>query len=188
MNQLILVKHSQPDIVPNVSAKEWHLSPTGQARCNPLAEKLTAFSPDVFFSSTEPKAIETAQLAAEQMNVSSSIVQGLHEHDRTGVGYLAREQFESSVKNFFGTPDRLVFGNETANQAFERFSQAVKTIELENPDKHIVIVAHGTVISLFVSRYNAIAPFLLWERLGLPSFVVLSQGQYELIKTVESIV
>jgi len=29
------------------------------------------------------------------------------------------------------------------------------------------------VLSLFVAHHNAIAPFDLWSRLGLPSYVVL---------------
>jgi len=40
-------------------------------------------------------------------------------------------------------------------------------------DKTVVIVAHGTVISLFISRLIGSSDWLLWNELGLPSFVVI---------------
>ncbi len=40
--------------------------------------------------------------------------------------------------------------------------------------ENIAVVAHGTVITLFVARAAGIEPFALWRRLGLPSFIVLS--------------
>ncbi len=40
--------------------------------------------------------------------------------------------------------------------------------------------AHGTVIALFVSRCAGIAPFPLWQRLGLPSYLVLALPTYNL--------
>lgn len=188
MNHLILVKHAHPEIIPDVSAKEWRLSPTGQVRSKVLAETLAPFLPDLIFSSLEPKAIETAQIAAAQLDKPYKSCTGLHEPDRTGVGFMDREPFETAVKNFFEQPDKLVFGNETANQALERFSKAVKAIERDYPDKNIVVVAHGTVITLFVNQFNQIEPFSFWEKLDLPSFVVLSPGEHKLIKTVESVV
>lgn len=38
----------------------------------------------------------------------------------------------------------------------------------------VVVVAHGTMISLFVARYNGVEPHGLWQRLGLPSLCVLA--------------
>jgi broad specificity phosphatase PhoE len=49
------------------------------------------------------------------------------------------------------------------------------------PDKTIAIVAHGTVISLFVSRITGISDLLLWNELGLPSFVVIDMESHTLI-------
>jgi broad specificity phosphatase PhoE len=50
-----------------------------------------------------------------------------------------------------------------------------------HPNQNLAIVAHGTVISLFVSRLTNADPFLLWKRLGLPSFVVLSLPDSQII-------
>ncbi len=175
-------------MVSTVPAKEWRLSQSGQVRCSALAEKLESFSPDVIISSTEPKAIETAQIVAHQLNKPLNTVEGLHEHDRTGVGLFNKEQFEIKVKDFFENPDKLIFGRETANQALARFSKALTSAELDHPNKNIVIVAHGTVITLFVNQFNTIETFSFWRKLDLPSFVVLSLPQHKLVKLVEGVV
>jgi broad specificity phosphatase PhoE len=51
----------------------------------------------------------------------------------------------------------------------------------------MVILTHGTVLSLFVSRATGMEPFALWNRLGLPSFVVLRFPQLELVSVVEKL-
>ena len=188
MKNIILVKHSLPKIIPTIPAKEWRLSRSGQFRCKTLAEKLETYSPDVFISSLEPKAIETAQITAGLLSKPFSTFEGLHEHNRTGVDFLEKGQFDAKVFDFFAQPDRLVFGKETANQANERFSKALTSVEVKHPDKNIVVVAHGTVITLFVEKFNSLETFSFWKRLGLPSFVVLSLPHHKLVKTVEGVV
>ncbi len=82
----------------------------------------------------------------------------------------------------------MVLGKETANQAVERFSKALTSVEVEHPDKNIVVVAHGTVITLFVEKFNDLEAFSFWRELDLPSFVVLSLPHHKLVKTVEGVV
>lgn len=173
MSALILVKHSLPEIIETVPAREWRLSAEGQARCKPLAERLATYQPTQIISSVEPKARETAKLAAKELGLSTSVFEGLHEHERSKAGYLSKEKFEEFVREFFARPDELVFGNETAEQAFQRFQSAINSILKRFPDQTTVVVAHGTVISLYVSRFNEISALSLWKELGLPSFVVL---------------
>ncbi len=188
MKYLILVKHSLPEMIPTIPAKQWKLSNEGQLRCKRLAEKLASYSPEIVISSTEPKAIETAQNIARHMGTSFRTLEGLHEHDRAGVGFLHREQFESRVHELFEHPDELVMGAETANQARERFTNALLSIETEYPDQNIVVVAHGTVITLFVEEVTGLEPFPFWRKLDVPSFVVLSLPGHELITVMESVV
>lgn len=187
MNNLILVKHSLPEIVSTRPAKEWLLSELGRFRCKALSQMLKVYSPDLIVSSVEPKAVETAQIIASQINQPLRVCEGLHEHDRTGVNFLSKEQFEANVNDFFMHPDEWVMGRETAHQACERFSNALASVEKAHPDKNIVVVSHGTVITLFVEKYNRMDPFSFWKKLDLPSFVVLSLPQHQLVTTVETI-
>ncbi len=188
MNHLILVKHSLPEIVPSIPAKEWKLSREGEARCKALVEKITFYSPNIVISSVEPKAIETAQIIARQMGKPFHTFEGLHEHDRTEVGFLDRERFESQVHDLFEHPDQLVFGRETARQAQDRFSNALTSILVEYPNQNIAVVSHGTVITLFAKKVTGMEPFSFWKKLGLPSFVVFSLPDRKLLTIVESVV
>lgn len=180
---LILVKHSLPEIQESLPAREWKLSEEGRLRAGRLAEQLIQYHPEIIISSTEPKAAETAQIISEKLHTKYQIVDGLHEHDRSSTPYLSRDHFENSVRELFANPDELVFGNETADEAYERFARAAYSILESFPHKTIVIVAHGTVISLFVSRLTAMSVLSLWQELGLPSFLVMDMQSNTLLAT-----
>lgn len=184
---LILVKHSLPEVQENIPAREWKLSEEGKWRAEHLADRLISYQPELLVSSVEPKAIETAEIISRKIHLQVEILENLHEHDRSKVSYLSKEIFEESARELFAKPDLLVFGNETANEAFERFSKAVHSILSAHKNKTIVIVSHGTVISLFVARRVGTSAFTLWNELGLPSFVVFDLQANTLI-TQENIV
>lgn len=191
MPNLILIKHSLPQIEEAAPAKIWRLSSEGRFRCAALAERLLPYAPDVFIASREPKATETGQIVADVLRKPLLIVEGLHEHDRTNVGYLGRKAFEQAVRTFFERPDQLVFGSETADAAYRRFTDAVSGQIAQHPAQNLAVVAHGTVISLFVSRAAGIEagiePFALWQQLGLPSFVVLDAHSFALEQIVDAV-
>ncbi|MCI2430896.1 histidine phosphatase family protein [Candidatus Acetothermia bacterium] len=187
MRKLILVKHSLPKILPRVPASQWHLSAAGRLRCRALADRLAAHHPDVIISSTEPKAVETAQIVARTLSKPFEIVEDLHEHDRSTIGLLSKEEFERAVARFFDVPDKLVFGTETANQAYQRFSRALLSALEKYPKENIAVITHGTVITLFVSRVAGLEPSSFWQRLGLPSFAVLSLPELQVLAIVENV-
>ena len=111
----------------------------------------------------------------------------MHEHDRSGVPYHSKDKFQNLVQEFFDRANELIFGNETANDAFARFRQAVDIVLNSYNDKTIVLVAHGTVISLYVAWLTGCDGYSLWNELGLPSFVVLDIQSKTLIK-IENLV
>ena len=178
---LILVEHSLPQIAEDRPANTWNLSAEGQVRARRLAEQLERFGPEVIVSSNEPKAKETAEILASHFQLDMQIVSDLHEHDRSNVPYLSDHTFQASIREFFQKPDELVFGSETANQAYTRFYRGVHSILNEHQNKTIVIATHGTVISLFVSRLTGSSDLELWSQLGLPSFVALDLHSNTLI-------
>ena len=163
------------------------MSDEGKRRCAPLADALSAASPQLIASSTEPKAVQTAQIIAERLGKPHRAFDGLHEHDRSNVEFLPAEDFDPAVASFFQSPDELVLGKETASQAQERFSAAAQTIIEDSPEGDIVIVSHGTVMALYVARWAGVPALPLWRRLGLPSFVALSLPEFEIVSLVESL-
>lgn len=182
MQTLILVKHSLPEIDPSVPAKEWVLADEGRRRARILGDRFDRYHLDLVFSSTEPKAIETAEIASSSLKIPMEVVDGLHEHERVNAGFLVKERFEQSIRRFYEQSSELVFGVETADNAHDRFSRAVHKLTDRYPTENIAIVTHGTVLSLFVSRISDLEPFALWKQLGLPSWVVLSRPDPDIVE------
>ena len=187
MPVLVLVKHSLPEIDPAVPSREWRLSEVGRVRSRILAEQLDQYDLDEVISSNEPKAIETAEILASVLDIPVEVIEGLHEHERSNVGFLEKERFEQSIVRFFSRPAELVFGEETAEAAFDRFSKAVHVLADRFMQANVALVTHGTVLSLFVSRTSGLEPFATWKRLGLPSFIVLSRPGFGLVETCWSV-
>ncbi len=187
MRELILIKHSASQVVPDIPASRWRLSAEGRRRCEGLAAQLAPRDPACLYASPEPKAAETAAIVARRLGKAWQAVEGLHEQDRRTPEYLGDEAFREAIRQLFERPDELVLGQETANEAYRRFSQAVMMAVATCHEGNVAIFAHGTVISLFVSRVAGAEPFALWKELGLPAFVVLSLPDLRLVEITEGV-
>ncbi|KAB8140386.1 histidine phosphatase family protein [Chloroflexia bacterium SDU3-3] len=187
MPKLILVKHSLPTLDPAAPAASWRLAPEGLRRCRALAEHLRAYAPGQIVSSAEPKAQATASAVADALAMPWRVAEGLEEHHRRSAPFLADEAFRQAVAAMFDRPGELVFGEETADQAAARFGRAVDALAQPAPADPLVVVAHGTVIALHLARRAGVAPFPLWSRLGLPSFVSVELPSYAIGAVVEHV-
>jgi len=152
-----------------------------------LAQLLLCHAVDSVISSTEPKACETGKLLAHTLGKPFHRVEGLHEHDRGHVGHFQDgEDFGSAVRYLFERPMEPVFGRETADEAQRRFSDALDGVLRAFEGENLAVVAHGTVISIYVASNAGVEPYVLWKRLGSPSYVVMTLPQLQLVKIVES--
>ena len=186
MRRLVLVKHSLPDIEPDKPASAWRLGEVGRRRAEALAAGLGDFSPEVIWSSREPKAVETADQVAGALGVPVRVAGGLEEHHRDNVPFLPEQDFEEMVKRILCNPGQLVFGTETADQARDRMAAAIEgVIKADQADG--IVVTHGTVIALYVASVADVRPVRLWKRLGLPSFLVLMVPSMAIHSIVESV-
>jgi len=188
MQELILVRHSLPAITDKQPARDWRLSEEGRRRCQRLAELLAAHHAGAIVASTEPKAIETGQLAGERLGIPVKEAPNLHEHERPGTGLDTVERFEAKVARLLRHPGELVFGVETGDEARKRFSAAVERVMSQVPAGNVAVVSHGTVLTLFVAHVTGIDPVPFWKGLGLPALVVLSYPDLSLIEVIESVV
>jgi broad specificity phosphatase PhoE len=57
-------------------------------------------------SSTEPKARETAEIAADTLGIPVAVAEGLHEHERKSAPYVSAQQFRAAVEGLFARPAR----------------------------------------------------------------------------------
>ena len=171
--RLILVRHAPPEIDRTVPAADWPLSTAGAASAAELAGRIAHRGVTRVFTSVEPKAVGTARALADAWNVAVEEVRGLHEHERPEAQWMSREGFESRVRELFARPAECVFGSESADAARRRFTTAVMRL-LPRARGDIVVVSHGTVMTLFVAEVAGVEPFRFWKSLGMPAAVTLS--------------
>ena len=185
---LILVKHAMPQVDVDTPAHLWRLRPEGVASARTLAARLvTRYTPSKVVASLEPKATETGTIIAERLGLPFATAEGLHEHDRRAAGFLGRAEFAARMRDLFAQPDAVVFGSESASAALTRFATVVDRVVNEDASGDIVIVGHGTVISLFVAKRAEVDPTNLWSTLGLPSYISLELPSHRIIEIVPTI-
>ena len=187
MNYLLLVRHSLPEKRLDVPPKEWDLSPVGRQRCERLAKQLRAYAPEVVIASIERKAIQTGTIVAQNLGILAAASAGLHEHERDRAINGSSENFERLLAQFFAQPSRLVLGCETAEQALQRFSDALRVVLAQNPAKNVVVVTHGTVITLWATALTGEEPFTFWKRLGMPAIVAFSRPHLKFLELIEHV-
>jgi broad specificity phosphatase PhoE len=180
MRKLILIKHARPQVDPDISSEHWKLSEEGREKSLALAQSLREFEFASIISSSEPKAIETAEILGQALAKAVRTGNDLFEHDRSNVPHMESREFISMMALFFKEPDRLVLGNETADEAYERFADAVDEI-IAAEKGNVAIVTHGTVLALFAQRRAGQDPFTVWRRMGLPSFLALEIGSWKVV-------
>ena len=100
--------------------------------------------------------------------------------------FARNDSLRALSRRFFDRPDELVLGSETAEQACERFAASIENAILTG-QKDIIVVTHGTVISLFIASVAQVDPMSLWQQLGLPSYVVLTVPSLKIQTTVASV-
>jgi broad specificity phosphatase PhoE len=137
-----------PVVEPRTPPSGWRLSEKGRLQSGVLAEKLKEYGLGCLVASEEPKATETAEIVGQHLGLSWGVAPGLQEHDRTGAAFGTQNEFESAARTFFENPGSPVWGNETAEQARARFTDAVRAVIEKRPEGNLALVAHGTVITL----------------------------------------
>lgn len=161
---LHLIKHGQPTLVPGVPAHEWFLAPDALVRLPDFLARLNP-RPDLVVCSEEPKAKGTAQALAAALGVPCRPMLGLHEHLRYSHELVPAVEFHVRFRRFFTEPGQVVVGEESADDAWRRFANAIGAVLKVNPQPTLAVVAHGTVISLLAARANELDAFTLWDRL-----------------------
>ena len=177
---LLFIRHAETQRDPNVPSSQWHLTERAYEAREDLAKRLREHSLSRIITSEEFKAKETGRVLAEHLNISWKIATNLHEHERVGVPYMEQAVWLGRLESFFEKPDALILGNETGTQARQRFDSAVRGVLSRYPNEPLAIVAHASVMSLFVAHYNEVDVFSFRQRLDMPDIVRLSLPEFEL--------
>lgn len=171
MSQLVLIKHAAVTVDAAVPSKQWPLNDAGRALCRPLATLLRGHDLGALVSSTEPKAIETAELLAKRLRIPATTGPDLDEHRRP---YAQPGEFEAQMERFFAQPSQRVYGEESAEEALHRFQAAIEAaLAAHTTEGNLGIVSHGTVIALYAAPFFGIGAAAMWNRLSHPAFVAI---------------
>lgn len=163
--KLFLVRHARPIIDPHVPVAEWQLDPQGGTELERLASLPSLASAVRIVASTEPKALHTAE--AIRATVGLPEVQSYAD---LGEVYKAGfvQDHDATMARLFAEPDRSVLpGWESAAAALNRFRSCLNE-RLAETDGDLIVIAHGTVISLYL------ADLLGQERVDLAAWAAIS--------------
>jgi broad specificity phosphatase PhoE len=183
----IFVKHAIPAMRPELPAREWLLKDEGEFQAKVLSLRLKQFLPFALYSSVEPKASRTAEIVGAYFGVPVTVFPGLEEFDRPALPILTSDEICDLNSVVFRNFNKVVIGQESGADALARFNSAVSRIRIQE-NGNVVVVCHGTVISLFTSHYNSdVDAFELWKSLSCPSYVVMDGNEYRLDHIVDEI-
>ncbi len=167
---LHLVRHGRPAMTPGVPAAEWDLDPEAYDDVWALRASGRLPARAAWFTSPEPKAVQTAQLLTD---AQVGVLPDLHEHERTGERV---EDFHGAVRRAFARPDEpAVAGWEPLAACRGRVVPAVRRVLDVHGDDDVVLVGHGTAWTLVVAELTGQPPDLdRWESLAMPDLLTVA--------------
>lgn len=157
------LSHAEVVVDPAAPIESWGLSPEGRARAGTWRAETA-----VIVSSTERKAIETAELVSAGDRTRLVRDPLLGEIDRSATGYLPLDEFEGVVDAFFARPTESVRGWERAVDAQERIVQAVRK-RADATLGDVTIVSHGAVGALLLAHLSGAPISRAFDQPGMGS-------------------
>lgn len=142
---------SHPNVVVSavVPVTQWALSERGRERMRRGLRQPWVNGISSVYSSTERKAIESAQILADHLARPVAQIEALGENDRSSTGFLPPAEFENVADEFFARPEISVRGWERAADAQARMVAAVRWIDGHDQSAgEIALVSHGAVGTL----------------------------------------
>lgn len=165
MTHLWLIRHADYiyDLVDgNYPKRDQGLSPDGVVQAQKLRDRLAStgeIKPDIFISSTERGAHETAQIIAPVSGLPITLDRDVEEW-RSEDGSLSTEEFMgtwNSLSDEQKPYHRFVDGCETMMEFSLRVYLALNRILEEQEEKTILILTHGAFIQVAFSYFFALS-------------------------------
>ncbi len=167
MSHLYLIRHPLTEPNPAVPASLWRLSVAGHAQVIQLIAAPFWKSVRVVYTSEQHKAAVVGEAAATAFKMPHHIVRTLTEAHRDR--WLGGDEFGAAQERFFAEPQAAPVPEwEAADAARARFSGAMTDLLAQHPvDESVAVVAHATVLSLYVTHLRGTAAtFDYWRSIG----------------------
>jgi broad specificity phosphatase PhoE len=164
---LHLVRHGRPVLDRARPAAEWELDPAGFDAVWALRDRLPAGA--VWYTSPEPKAVQTAQLLTDG---DVGVVEGLREHVRASTWI---DELAPVVRAAFADPATAAYeGWEPLGACRRRVTTTVRGLLDQHPRDDLVLVGHGTAWTLLAADLTGEPPDLdRLAELACPDLIVV---------------
>lgn len=171
--KIVFIRHSKSLVNPNIPITSWGLSEEGVE----LARKLNSIAQiktiEVVYSSLQPKALETAVLATENLGIPVEKDNNLTESTSFTNKFVSLKELEENTRKYYAEKTLSINDGETFVQAQERFWKALQGIVKKEQDKESIgIVSHGNILAGFVSQITSEDPFEIVEKIAQPDVAV----------------
>lgn len=175
MAKVFYISHPQVQIDPSIPVPQWRLSDLGRQRMEKLAGSPFASKLTRIISSAERKALETAEILANERNLIPEVIEALHENDRSATGFLPPPEFEAVADQFFSRPEESIRGWERAIDAQNRVIQHVRTVLETTAIKDVIaFCGHGAVGTLLYCHLNGLPINRTFDQNGGGNFYTFS--------------
>mgnify|MGYP003650663523 CR=1 FL=1 len=150
------LSHPQVQVDPAIPVPDWGLSDRGRVRTKRASRSDTLADTNCILSSSERKAVETADIFAAALKLTVIQRPATHENDRSATGFLDAALFEATADRFFQHPHTSIDGWERAVDAQSRIVAAIDDIIREHISGDILVVGHGAVGTLLYCHFAGI--------------------------------
>ncbi len=171
--EIVLVRHSRTVIAPEVNSMLWTLSDEGRETAAKIAQDPIFEGCALIYSSLQPKAIETAEIIGEALQISAFKEEGLAELSSVTSGFI--EDYIGTVHRLYAGEIPNINGGETLKDALTRFNKAIEMIASRHANLgKIAIVSHANVLSLFTAQHSNLEAYDLHNSIAMPDAALLS--------------
>lgn len=147
------LSHPQVRVDPAVAVPDWGLSDVGQSRTESVSHSPSLQTTTLIISSSERKAVETADILAAPLKLQVEVRPATHENDRSATGFLTPDVFEETANRFFEHPHESIDGWERAIDAQSRIVDEVNSAIQTHDAGDLLIVGHGGVGTLLYCHF-----------------------------------
>lgn len=167
---------------PSVPVAHWELDPAGKANLERLASLPLLASARRMVASTEPKAMGTAM--AIQVAQGLPPVEFFADLGEVHKASFVGKEHDAVMARLFAEPEVSVLpGWESAAAALARFRSCLNE-RLAETDGDLIVVAHGTVISLYLAELlgQERVDTEAWAAIGFPDLAIVDPAGRQILQ------
>jgi broad specificity phosphatase PhoE len=165
-NKYIFLRHAETLKDPNTHPKDWLLTPDALQIVNKYIEEGKFANVTKIYSSTEPKAVATGKPISAKLEAEINELENFVEVKREKK-FLTDEEFLAQKKKEVENLGTVENGVESGGDALNRFEEGIDKLESEFNGETILVISHGTVMSIYFAKLLNELPnvFDRWQKL-----------------------